>query len=274
MIDFSKIALNYAVKSDRLGQKYPALQATSYLPQSLSEQLGLCLSDTSFELLSPEAQSWLQTEVKECRYRRDSVLMYQLVSPVRWVFLTLPKIFIFDKKTKQVSYPERGVKLAGTQKVTICQCFLACLIEDNLVLDLDGLPQIFTLKLTSNKTQLIGYLNDKESTTTLVSLNQDLQKHFKSQNNFIHLLSLKLAPKPKEFVSSYSGESSFGITFEIDDEPQALSPSQQQQIFDLINLEAIQTLFDDPFGLKKHQVSPPQSIVNTELIDSSFETPF
>ncbi len=131
-----------------------------------------------------------------------------------------------------------------------------------------------TLKLTSNKTQLIGYLNNQAETPTLVSVNTSLQKHFKRKENFLHLVSLKLAIKPKEFVSSLSGDSSLGIMFEIEDEPQALSPSQQQQIFDLINLEDIQTLFDDPFGLKKHQVSPPQSIVNTELIDSSFETPF
>ena len=107
MIDFNKIQLDYAVKSDRLGQRYPALQATDYQPKSLSDQPALCLSDTSFELLSTQAQSALKTEVIECRYKRDPVLMYQLVSTLEWVFLAVPKIFLIDKKTKQISYPQK-----------------------------------------------------------------------------------------------------------------------------------------------------------------------
>ena len=57
--------------------------------------------------------------------------MYELIDDVRWIFLNLPQVFLFDKKTKQISYPERGVKLAGSDKVTIAKCFLACLAKNN-----------------------------------------------------------------------------------------------------------------------------------------------
>jgi len=273
-MNFTEINLDFAAKSNKLGQRYPALQSTDYQPRSLSEQPGFCLSSDSADLLAPDANTQvLNGEVTECRYGRDSVLMYQ-VKDLRWIFLNIPQVFLLDKKSKQISYPERGIKLAGTGKVTIAKCFLACLSGDNLVLDADGLPQIFTLKLTSSKTQLIGYQDNPSETSTINSINTSLQKHFKSKENFIHLVSVKLAIKPKEFVSTLSGESSLGIMFEIDGEAQPLSSSQQQQIFDFINLEDTQALFDDPFGLKRSQAFLPQPQVNHELTSSYDEIAF
>ncbi len=259
-MNFTGINLEYAVKSNQLGQRYPALQATNYQPRTLSEKIEFCLSDTSYDLLDHDAQLF-ETEVIECAYKREPVLMHKIVSPVRWVFLNLPSIFLYDKKTKEISYPERGMKLAGTSKVTIAKCFLACLCGDNLILDIDGLPQIFSLKLTSNKTQLIGYLNNQSETKTILSLNTALQKHFKVKENLLHLVSVQLVIKPKEFVSSHSGDSSLGVLFEIEDDAQALSHSHQQQIFELISDENVQALFDDPFGLRKPQAFNHQSTV-------------
>lgn len=270
-MNFTEINLDFAAKSNKLGQRYPALQSTDYQPRSLSEQPGFCLSSDSADLLNPDAQV-LNGEVTECRYGRDSVLMYQ-VKDLRWIFLNIPQVFLLDKKSKQISYPERGIKLAGSGKVTIAKCFLACLSGDSLILDADGLPQIFTLKLTSSKTQLIGYLDNQAETNTIISLNTALQKHFKSKENFIHLVSVKLVVKPKEFVSSISGDSSLGIMFQIDGEPQVLSPSHQQKIFDFIKLEDTQALFDDPFGLKRTQAFVPQPPLNNELVDT-LEPPF
>ena len=272
-MNFTEINLDFAAKSNKLGQRYPALQSTDYQPRSLSEQPILCLSSDSADLLTPDANTQvLNGKVVECHYRKEPALMY-LLKDVRWVFLNIPQVFLLDKKSKQISYPERGIKLAGSGKVTLAKCFLACLSGDNLVLDADGLPQIFTLKLTSSKTQLIGYLDNQTETNTIISLNTALQKHFKSKENFIHLVSVKLAIKPKEFVSSVSGDSSLGIMFEINDEPQPLPSSAQQQLFNLINLEDTQALFDDPFGLKRTQAFVPQPQFNNELVDT-LEPPF
>ncbi len=257
---FTGINLEYAVKSNQLGQRYPALQATNYQPRTLSEKIEFCLSETSFDLLDQENQL-LETEIIECAYKREPVLMYKIVSPVRWVFLNMPSIFLYDKKTKEISYPERGMKLAGTSKVTIAKCFLACVCNNNLILDIDGLPQIFSLKLTSKKTELIGYLNNQSEAKTIISLNNLLQKHFKVRETLLHLVSVKLRAKPKEFVSSLSGESSLGVMFEMEDDAQALSHFHQQQIFELISDENVQALFDDPFGLRKVQVFNHQSTV-------------
>ena len=259
-MNFTGINLEYAVKSNQLGQRYPALQATNYQPRTLSEKIEFCLSETSFDLLVQENQL-LETEIIECAYKREPVLMHKIVSPVRWVFLNLPSIFVYDKKSKEISYPQRGMKLAGTSKVTIAKCFLACVCGDNLIIDIDGLPQIFSLKLTSNKTQLIGYLNNQSETKTILSLNTTLQKHFKVRETLLHLVSVCLGIKPKEFVSNHSGESSLGVLFEIEDEAKVLTHQHQKQIFELISDENVQALFNDPFGLRKPQVFNHQSTV-------------
>ena len=134
--------------------------------------------------------------------------------------------------------------------------------EDNLILDTEGKPQIFTLKLTSSKTELVGYGNSDPEMKTLVRFNSILQKHYKVRGNLnlLHLASLKLMVNPKEFTSRESGESSFGVMFSIDGGGKSLSEEQQQQVFDLISSEDIQAVFDDPFRLKQTQASQAASI--------------
>ena len=265
---YAGINTKYAVKSDRITQKYPALQATTYQPRSLDEEIEFCFSEASYSLL--ETEELFNTKIVKCAYKRDSVLMHQIISPVRWIFLNAPRIFLQDKKTKEITYPEKGVKLAGTDKVTIAKCFLACLNGDRLILNEKRLPQIFTLKLTSNKTKLIGYLNNQSETKTILSLNNSLQQHFKTQDNLLHLVSVDLIVRPQEFVSSHSGESSLGIEFAMKGDARVLSAEYQKQIFELISNEDIKDVLDDPFGLRKDRSHDAASRNLTEDSDIDF----
>ena len=266
---YAGIDTKYAVKSDRTGQKYPALQATTYQPRNLDEKIEFCLSESSHSLLETKEELF-NTKIVKCAYKRESVLMHQIISPVRWIFLNTPRIFLQDKKTKEISYPEKGVKLAGTDKVTIAKCFLTCLNGDSLILDSEKLPQIFTLKLTSNKTKLIGYLNNQSETKTILSLNNSLQQYFKTQDNLLHLVSVDLTVKPQEFVSSYSGESSLGIEFAMEGDARVLSAEHQKQIFELISNEKIKEILDDPFSLRKNSSHSAASNHLTEDSDIDF----
>lgn len=249
---FTEINTSYAIKSNLAEQKYPALQVNNYRPATLKDTIYFCLSEDSCDLLSSEHN--LSTDIVECYYGRESILMHQIIAPVRWIFLNIPRIFICDKNTKEISLPEKGVKLFGTNKVTIAKCFLACLNDEDLVLDIDGLPQIFTLKLTSSKTQLIGDLQNPEN-QTILSLNRELQKHLKTRDNLVHLVSVNLEANAREFVSNHSGDSSLGVNFELVGNAKVLSQKHQEQIFNLISNEEIQALFADPFGLKPENSS-------------------
>lgn len=245
---FTEINPNFAIKSNVSEQKYPALQVTNYRPRTEDEQINFCFSETSHNLLFEE-NTFFETEIVECIYGKDKVLMHQIKSSVRWIFLNIPRIFIQDKNTEEVSLPERGVKLFGTDKVTIAKCFLACLVGDELVLDINGLLQIFTLKLTSSKTQLIGYQDNTEN-QTILSLNSEIQKHFKTKDNLVHLVSVNLEANVKQFVSTHSGKSSFGVNFELVGNARVLNSLHQQQIFNLVSSDEAIAIFDDPFGLK------------------------
>ena len=245
---FKGIKTEFAVPSNIKEQIHPALQVTTYKPLTLNEEIKFCLSENSLNLIDPNCDL-LETKTVECVYGRESVLMHEIVSPVRWIFLNIPRIFVQDKKTKEVSLPEKGVKLFGTNKVTIAKCFLACLIDNKLVLDGDGKPQIFTLKLTSSKTQLIGY-QDKTESRTILSLNREIQKYSKTKDNLVHLVSVDLQAKVKEFTSTHTGDSSLGVMYELVGNAKVLQPEQQQQIFNLISNEDIRALLDDPFELQ------------------------
>ncbi len=246
------INLNYAVASNQKEQVYPALQVTNYQPRSLSESIDFCMSETSSDLLNHDSDLF-ELEVVECVYGRDTEFMFKIVSDVRWIFLNIPRMFAMDKTTKKVSYPERGVKFIDCNKVSVARCFLACVCNGNLILNKDGKPQIFTLKLTSNKTNLIGYWKTKSETKTIMSLNKALQKHYKINGNLIHLASVNLVAKPQEFVSSITGASSLGVMYQLEGDAKALREEHQRQIFELITDEKMKTIFDDPFGLKESQ---------------------
>ena len=263
---FTEINPKFAIPSNQKEQQYPAVQVNSYKPQTLDEQITFCLSETSFELL-PDDNS-LQTEVIECIYGREKVLMHKITSDIKWIFLTIPRLFQQDKTTKEISFLQKGVKLYENNKVTIAKCFLACLVGSELVLDSEEKPQIFTLKLTSNKTQLIGNLNQSTEDKTIYSLNKGIQKHFKTKNNLVHLVSVELQAKVKEFVSERTKESSLGVYFELVGNAKPLTQQQQQQVFNLVSDDYIIALFDDPFGLKQsHELTSATDYYSSEDID-------
>lgn len=260
---FTGIKTEFAVKSNIKEQIHPALQVTTYKPLTLNEEIRFCLSENSLDLIDPNCDL-LETKTVECIYGREPVLMHEIVSPVRWIFLNLPRIFHYDKNTKEVTIPERGSKLFGTNKVTIAKCFLVCLINNKLVLDSEEKPQIFTLKLTSNKTQLI---RNKDEGGTLFALNREIQKYSKTRDNLIHLVSVNLQAKSKEFTSSHTGDSSLGVMYELTGNAKVLQPEQQQQIFNLISHEEIKTLLDDPFDLQPKSDRPS---LDTDVDDLDF----
>ncbi len=259
----SGINLNYAVASNQKEQVYPALQVTNYQPRSLSEPIDFCMSETSCDLLNHDTDLF-KTEVVECVYGREAQFMFKIVSDVRWIFLNIPRMFAMDKTSKKVSYPERGVKFIDSNKITVARCFLACVYDGNLIIDKDGKPQIFTLKLTSSKTNLIGYWKSKSETKTIMSLNKALQKHYKINGNLIHLASVNLVAKPQEFVSSITGASSLGVMYQLEGDAKALREEHQKQIFELITDDKVKAIFDDPFGLKESQVNNSQPAVDEE----------
>ncbi len=93
----------YAIESNQLGQQFPAIQADNYQPRSLDEQIDFCISEESYQLME-DSSPLFNTEIIKCYFGRESVMMHKIISPVRWVFLTMPKIFLIDKKSKKIKF--------------------------------------------------------------------------------------------------------------------------------------------------------------------------
>ncbi len=254
----SGINPKYAIANEQQAQQFPAIQVTDYQPRSLDEIVNFCISEDSYQLIE-NCSPLFDSEIIKCIYNRESILMHKIITSVRWVFLNMPPLFGKDKDTGEYSYLRKREKLKETNRITAAKCFLACLVEGELIKTSDGKPQIFTLNLTSNKTQLISSKKPQPETKTLADLNAGLQKHYKVKGNLLHLASVGLTVKPKEFHSYDTKVSALGAMFYLGN-AKALTEEQQQEVFELISDEEIKELFNDPFALKGSKVSEPETV--------------
>jgi hypothetical protein len=183
-------------------------------------------------------------------------------------------MYAMDKETKEVHPLQKGQKLKTLNRVTAARLLLAMVIGDEVVLDNDGNPQIFTLKLTSTKTSLIGGDRDAVGASTIHSLNKSLAEYFKVKRQWLtHLVSVNIKVSPQKFTSSENGKSSVGVMFSLDGGAKALSPDNQKVLFDLVSSEDFKELAADPFHLNG-KVEADNGFEAVEVDDSDNGIPF
>jgi hypothetical protein len=243
------LSKEYFVPMQERGAKFPALQVNNYRPTANSK-IDFVLSESSAELMSEDAILKLKLTPVVCQYD-DEMDMFAIASEVRWVILTMPRLFSMDKEDKKIYPIQQGDKLKDLNRVTAARLFLAAIVGEDLILDNDGLPQIFTLKLTSTRTQLIQNNADKTA-STIATLNTSLQKHYKASRQWLtHLVSVGLVPFVDKKVSGEdSKKSSLAVDYKFADGALPLSPINQATIHSLIISEDFKAIAADPFGLK------------------------
>ena len=254
----TELMAQYAIPTNEL-QKYPAIQATDYQPKSLKSSVLLGLAADSYDMLTEESQKLISTEIIECNFKNGAVGLYEILSSVQWVILGMPQTFLYEKDTGKYRKIVAGEKLAGTRTVTAARLYLCALAEDNLLLASDGTPQVFGLTLKSSKTGLIKKQSPEPGDGTIFSLNNALAKHYKIKGWLTHLVSVSLKAVPEKFTSSQSGDTSIGVIYKIGNTAKALSPSQQQATFELLQDEELKAAMADPFKLNS-RADAPESI--------------
>lgn len=265
MSDFQGINASYAVELEEGGVSYPAIQGTTYQPRTLKEAVQLCLSADSVDLLvDPACAGW---EMVECNFGDEDVPMFVIPKECRFVILGIPKVFIYDKESGEYSHPQRGVRLAGTGKVTATRLPLAVIKPDGeFILDGEGQPQIFTLKLTSSKTALLNGDKFDPEFKSIQGLNKALQAHFKkSRASLTHLVSVALGVAPKKFTSRQGDQSSIGIMFTLEGNAKPLPESAQALTFALVAQEDFKAFLADPFRLKAKTEDDANTTVEGEI---------
>lgn len=234
---------------DTQQQKYPAFQADDYQPKSLKSKINICLAESSVELLSPESIEQLNLEIKPVTFGENEANVFVPRSTVEFVFLGLPRLFLYDKETQRYEALTSGTKLAGTKKVTAAKLFMCVAIAGELLLDNDAQPQVFTLNLKSSKTSLLKAKFPSAGDGTLHSLNAALTKHYHLKGWITHLASVKLHAMPEKFTSSVSGDSSLGIKFALDGTATPLSEPNQKAMFELLQHPDLLADLQNPYKL-------------------------
>jgi hypothetical protein len=256
----------YFTPLEQSGNTYPALQLDNYRPSSLETPLRLVLSPESAGLLDDEAAKLLKLTQIACDFGEGEKEMHHISAPVRFVILSMPKKFSYDKDTKKVfkEYEE------GSGRVSIARILLGAMVDKKLLLASDGTPQIFTLKLTSTKTNLIINKKDKDA-KTIASLNTTLQNHYKAAGSWLtHLVSVDLKPYVYIATSAANKKDSSKTTgFQLVGDASPLSAAQQADVFHLISSDGFKALAADPFGIDRKAVdsSVSQSVPYFDEID-------
>lgn len=262
--------VSYGVKVEGMGQSYPAIQATTYQPRTMGEKIQLCLSEESFDLLSGQAREVINPTAISCNFGGDDVLMMAIGADVRFVMLGKPRVLCLDKETGDVAPLQKGMKLAGTSKVTATKLIMAAVHGDTVLEADDGTPQIFTLKLTSNKTSLVDGDRNNPEMRSLDAMNSKLIKHYRLRQMWLgHLVSVQLGVKPEKFTSKASGQSSVGIRFELVGGARPLPDAAQQQMGLLAQSEEIQGLLKNPFTNSGQEQESPAIAPTAEPNDIS-----
>jgi hypothetical protein len=266
--------VNYAIEEEDQGSRYPALQAETYKPVSLKQPIRIGLSQESVELLGGDALKALKCETVPAIYKGGDVEVDISVptATLRWVIVGRPQIFLFDKDQEKYEHWPRGLKLAGTKKVTASRVLMACLCDGEILTDEAGLPQAFTLNLKSSKTQLVGGYNSKPGDGSIASLNKGLCDHWKQKGWLTHLVSVALKAVPEKFTQRNGDQSSLGVRFVLDGNASVLSEADQKTMFEFSQLSEIVEAVRNPFRLETVKPYREMPLADPIYEDDSFDS--
>lgn len=265
------------------GSRYPALQATRYtggiseVPAKYVDEndptivkLGnewytkpeIGMKDDDYEALPIAVRNQIKAVKDSFNFSGGkSSDLYVLPHTTRYVVLSAPQIYIYNKRTKKIT--ENDGESIGGDRVTIARLLLAVMIGDNLVLNESEEIQIFTMKLRSKNTMLI---RDKKEAVNLFGINEAEQKKYGAKAKGKWLLALgtvKLDTTVTIFKSSSKDESSLGCKFYVANDFEALTPEQSKTITDLIKSETFRDFSRDPFGINRRS-APTSSVDDAE----------
>lgn len=227
-------------------QKYPALQASNYKPDDEESEIFLCLNEKSADKLTDESRTLLGLTEEMAKFKKGRDSVFKITNPFQVVFLGHPSLACYDKEKQVYSKLEKGMKLAGTKKVTATRMLMAIVCGGKLLTKADGTIEAFTLKLLSTRTNMAS---------RLVEIHDSLKKEFNAKNNrIIHLFGFSLGVLPVEMKSSVAkGEASWTTFFSISRDAESLPDEMQMALCRFAASEEVVQFLKDPFYLKQRQ---------------------
>lgn len=240
------INLDYA-QQDTQSQLYPAFQADNYQPK-LRDKVSICLNEESVGTLSGNAVTLLDLTVLEAEFKSGITNVFGIRGDLRVMPLAMPQSFCFHKETSRYGRIEAGKKFKENGLVSAAKIHFCAAVGNELIIDDEGNPQVFTLNLKSSKTQLIKGTKATKGDGSLFGWNEQIKADHKAKGWLLHMFGFKLTAKPQQFTSSVTGDSSVGIVFELSD-PQPIAPQHQKAIFDKLQDETLKENIKNPYKL-------------------------
>lgn len=273
MFDFGNDSFDssLAMEGDQSGSRYPAIMADDYEPKSLKAAIKLGLTQGGLDLLEGRTDGLVLAEKVDVCYRNNEDVFQAFDPNVRWVILSQPRLFALNKETGDISKLAKGMTERG--EVSVSKVLLGCLVGGTLLLDEEGLPQIFTLKLKSLKTSLIGNNRDKDGgveenkgRSTIAALNNAVRASCKgaAKNAWVaHLASVELGAIAESFESKPDAKgktkTSMGIRFVFGEGAKKVPDSAAKKIAEFISTEEFKAFALNPFA-KRTEKEPEEHI--------------
>jgi hypothetical protein len=247
----------YAIDGEMSGPRYPWIQADSYQPKNAKAKINIGITTDSMALVDGQVLSDV-VDMATSSFDDDGteVEFGVFKKGVRWVILSRPKVMAMVKATGEIIPTlAKGMKARG--EVTVCRVLLACLIGDELVKDASGDVQIFTLKLKSSKTAMVGSSGDKDlgierngGHRTIELLNSILVKRAEAKPGqwLGHTVSVEIGAVAEKFANA-DGDSSIGIRFVFPEgsTAKAMPTEAVAEVFKLVSSEDFKALAKNPF---------------------------
>jgi hypothetical protein len=208
--------------------------------------------------------------VKQTRLGKDDTVFFALPKDFRVVLLGIPRVFLVNKNTGEYSNLIKGMKLRGSDWVTVARMFLLLIGKDGeFVVAKDGNPQVFTVLLKSKRSDLVGnYKNPGDG--TIIALNNALIKKYKTQGTLLHLVSMNLLAVPFEFTSSVTDATKLSVKFKFGAGYKTLPDEMQEAAFKVATDKALLKIMADPFRVNSASSNAHQD-ADDEIEESHIE---
>lgn len=238
--DFAEIGVEELAKA----QRYPSLQVNQYKDIKANTKLSLCFAQESWGLIPDTLKVKFDAQFEETYYDDEKLTEIYKVNYVRFIPLSIPKLFKENKVTKAISSLTKFIP--GDR--TIAKLFLAVVIKDEVLTLENGKPLIVTLKLRSFKTQEV--IGEEKEPGTLKNLSSELSKKTigKAGRSNIHFVNLEIVPGGKVYKNT-EGKSSWSVTYELRS-AKINTTSIMQAISCVFEDQEFLATMDDPFRLK------------------------
>ncbi|NEQ53717.1 MAG: hypothetical protein F6K11_26890 [Leptolyngbya sp. SIO3F4] len=261
-------------------ESLPYLVASNYKPQTLEDELHLCVTMEVLDKLSKSAQEVILaaaggTENIALGGKREQAVN---MSAARWILPARPARGFVDEKTGENQSRIRrqipGEEWNPKTMTSATRLFLFCIINDQVLVDDSGSPQLFTLNLSGSNRGKWVYSDKDFNGCHIDGLNKywidKCRRQLKDANQpsnliksnswVLHLCSIQIEPVP--YATTYEGTTNIHAKYHFvpNSQPENLSPENQKLVSSFIRSEYFQELKKDPFGVDRKQ----QESIGTE----------